>query len=181
MRNARSWVTGVGTILLVLGCISPSLPAESMKIGVIDPQVVLEKTKAGKRALDGLKEFSASRQKIVSADDEQLKQLEKELQAQEAGLSEAARREKQEQFRTKLQNYQKRLQDFNREIQAKQREIAGEYQKKIDQVAATVAQRNGFAAVLDKGNETSLRIVIYYHDAIDLTAQVIKEFDRRNK
>lgn len=181
MRNAGSWIIGLGTVLLVLGHGSSSLCADGMKIGVIDPQAVLEKTKAGRRALEGLKEFSDSRQKIISADDEHLKQLEKELKDQEADLSEAARRDKQEQFRTKLQNYQQRLQDFNREIQNKQREVAEEYQKKIDQAAAVVAERNGFMAVLDKGSETTLKIVIYHSATIDLTDQVIKEFDRRNK
>lgn len=181
MRNYRTWLTGLGTILVVLGCVSLGWSAETVKVGVIDPQAVMEKTKAGRRALEGLKEFSASRQKIIAADDEQLKQLEKELQAQEGGLSEAAKREKQEQFRTKLQNYQRRIQDFNREIQGKQKEMAGEYQKKIDEAAAAVAERNGYAAVLDKGTEATLRIVIYHQDAIDLTEQVIKEFDRRNK
>lgn len=181
MSNCRAWLTGIGPILLVLGCVSLSLAAEAVKVGVIDPQAVLEKTKAGKRALDGLKEFSASRQKIISADDAQLKQLEKELQAQEGGLSESAKREKQEQFRAKLQNYQRRIQDFNKEIQTKQKEIADEYQKKIDEAAKAVAEKNGYVAVLDKGNDATLRIVIFHHAAIDLTDQVIKEFDRRNK
>ena len=35
-------------------------------MGVIDPQVVLEKSKAGKRALDGLREYVATRQKLLS-------------------------------------------------------------------------------------------------------------------
>jgi outer membrane protein len=180
MRRWSSWIIGVGTILLSLG-IGPGVSAESFKVGVIDPQKVLERTKAGKRALDSIKEFSSSRQKIIAADDEQLKQLENELKRQESGMSEVTKREKQEQFRTKLQNYQKRIQDFNREIQAKEKEMAEEYQKKIDEAAAAVAERQGYAAVLDKGNEATLRIVIYNQDAIDLTDEVIREFDRRNK
>lgn len=180
MTHTGPWIAGIGVLCLVLGLV-PRLSAESIKVGVMDPQTVLERTKAGKRALDGIKEFSASRQKIIAADDDQLKQLERELKSQESSLSEVSKREKQEQFRAKLQNYQKRLQDFNREIQVKQKEMAEEYQKKIDEAAAAVAEHNGYAAVIDKGNEATLRIVIYHHDAIDLTDQVVKEFDRRNK
>ncbi|MGH7232587.1 MAG: OmpH family outer membrane protein [Nitrospiraceae bacterium] len=155
--------------------------AEAVKIAVIDQQQVLERSQAGKRALDGLKEFSASRQKIVSADDEELKRLEKELKDQESSLSESVKREKQEVFRTKFENYQRRLQELNREIQAKQKQLADEFQKKIDQAATAVGEKNGYAAVLDKGNDTTLRIVIYSSQSIDLTEQVIKEFDRQNK
>lgn len=160
---------------------SRSLAADSLKIGVIDQQQVLERTKAGKRALEGLKEFSATRQRIVAADDEELKRLEKELKDQDSALSESEKREKQELFRTKFENYQRRLQEFNREIQMKQKELAEEYQKKIDQATAVVGEKNGLAAVLDKGNDATLKIVIYSSSAIDVTDQVIKEFDRQNK
>jgi outer membrane protein len=168
-----------GLVWLGLG---PSvMAADALKIGVIDQQAVMERSKAGKRALDSLKEFAASRQKIVSTDDEELKRLEAELKDQESGLSEAAKRERQEQFRVKFESYQRRLQDFNREIQTKQKELADEYIKKVDQVTAAVAQKAGYAMVLDKGTDATLRIVIYANPSIDLTDQVIKEFDRRFK
>ncbi|MBI4402070.1 MAG: OmpH family outer membrane protein [Nitrospirae bacterium] len=179
--NCGKWLGAAGALLLVLGPATGSLAAEAFKVGVIDQQVVLEKTKAGKKALESLKEFSASRQKIISADDEEMKKLENELRAQESGLSEAAKREKQELFRTKLENYQRRLQEFNREIQTKQKEMADEYLKKMNPVVAAVAEKAGCAAVLDKGSDTTLRIVLYHRDTVDLTDEVVKEFDRRYK
>ena len=97
---------------------------------------------AGKRALEGVEEFSASRQRIVSADDEELKRLEKQMKDQESSLSETAKREKPEGLRTKFENYQRRLQEFNREIQGKQKQLADEYQKKIDQAATVVGEKN---------------------------------------
>lgn len=179
-RAVMIGVTGM-VVVAWLALEGVSRSAESPKIAVIDQQQILEKTQAGKRALDGLREFSVSRQKIVSADDEELKRLEKDLKDQEAGLSEPARREKQDLFRTKFENYQRRLQEFNRDIQARQKQLADEFQKKIDEAVAAVGGKQGYAAVVDKGNDTTLRIVIYSHPSIDLTDQVIKEFDRRNK
>lgn len=164
-----------------LGQADGSWAAESFRIGVVDQQAVLERSKAGKRALQELKEFQEARQRIVSSDDEELKRLEKELRDQDSTLSEAAKREKQEQFRLKFETYQRRIQEFNREIQVKQKQLAEEYQKKIDQAAAAVGEKNGYALVLDKGNDAALRIVIYAHDSLDLTEQVLKEFDRQNK
>jgi outer membrane protein len=155
--------------------------AESIRVGVVDQQAILERSKAGKRALEGLKEFSTARQRIVSADDEELKRIESELKKEDPSVSDAVKREKQEQFRVKFENYQRRLQDFNREIQAKQKQLVEEYQKKIDQAAAAVAAKNGLAAVLDRGSEGTLKIVIYAHDSLDITDQVVKEFDRQNK
>jgi len=44
-----------------------------------------------------------------------------------------------------------------------------------------VADKAGYQLVLDKGSEQTVKIVIFNKDTIDLTEQVIKEFDRTNK
>jgi outer membrane protein len=159
----------------------PAAAAESFKVGVIHQRTIVERTKAGKRALDSLKEFTASRQRIIAADDEELKKLDDALKTQEGGLSEAAKTEKQEQFRAKFENYQRRIQDFNREIQQKQKEITEEFQKKIDESVQAVAEKGGYSAVIDEGDAATIHVVLYAHPSVDLTNQVVKEFDRRNK
>lgn len=155
--------------------------AESVKIGVIQQRTVVERTKAGKRAMESLKEFQASRQRIIAADDEELKKLEDAVKSQENGLSDAAKLEKQEQFRVKFENYQRRIQDFNREIQQKEKEVADEFMKKIDEAVQAVAEKGGFTAVIDEGGAATIQIVLYANASVNLTEQVIKEFDRRNK
>jgi len=181
MMRRGTWLIVAGTLGLMLCQVSGSLAADAVKVAVLDQQMVLDRTKAGKRALDSLKEFRNSRQRIISADDEEMKGLEKALKEQESGLSEAARREKQEQFRKKFEAYQARLQDFNREIQQKQKEVGDEYLTKVKLVASDVAQREGYVAVIDKGNEATLKVVIYHSPIVDLTESVVKEFDRRYK
>ena len=52
--------------------------------------------------------------------------------------------------------------------------------KRIAVATQTVAEKGGFAIVVDKGSEQTIKIVIYSKDTIDLTDQVIKEFDRVN-
>ncbi len=168
-------------VLLALSQPVESLPAQAIKIGVVDQQTVFEKTNVGKRALGMIKEFSASRQRLVSADDEELKKLEAELKDQSSKFSDAARREKQDLFRSKLEAYQRRLQEFNREIQLKQQELTEEFQKKLDEVTQVVAEKHGFSAIVEKGNPTTMEVVIYHHGSIDLTEEVVKEFDRRHK
>lgn len=152
--------------------------AEAFKMGVVDPQAVLERSKAGRKALDGLKEYVSTRQKMLSRDEEDLRNLEKQLKDQESGLSESAKKDKQTSFRAKVQDYQKRAQDFNQELQGKQKELVDDYMKKIGAATQTVAERGGFSIVVDKGSEQTVKIVIYNKDTIDLTEQVIKEFDR---
>ena len=161
---------------------TPSVQAaEAFKMGVVDPQSVLEKSKAGKKALDGLKEYVSTRQKLLARDEEDLRNYEKQLKEQSAKLSDTEKKDKESQFRSKIQDYQKRAQEFNQELQGKQKELVDDYMKKISVATQTVAEKGGFSLVVDKGSEQTVKIVIYSKDTIDLTDQVIKEFDRTNK
>lgn len=164
--------------VLILGAV-PALAAD-FKMGVLDPQEVLEKSKAGKRSLEALKEYARTRQKVLASDEEELKSFEKSLKDQEATLNDQQKREKQEVFRAKIQAYQKRAQDFNQDLAGKQKEMVDDYMKRIAAATKNVAEKGGFSLVVDKGSEQTLRIVIYNKDTIDLTGEVIKEFDRLN-
>lgn len=155
--------------------------AAEFKMGVLDPQSVLEKSKAGKRALEGLKEYVSTRQRLLGKDEEELRNTEKQLKEQAPKWTETEKKEKEGQFRTKVQDFQKRAQEFNLELQKKQKELVDEYMKKISAATQTVAEKGGVALVVDKGSEQTVKIVIYNKDTIDLTEQVIKEFDRVNK
>ena len=166
--------------MLVLASLPAAQAADAFKMGVVDPQAVLEKSKAGKKALDGLKEYVTTRQKLLSGDEEELRNTEKMLKEQISKLSDIEKKEKETQFRTKVQDYQKRAQEFNQDLQGRQKELVDEYMKKIALATKTVAEKGGFTLVVDKGSEQTVKIVIYNKDTIDLTDQVIKEFDRAN-
>ena len=176
----RSRVTSlISAVALWLAMVSPVLSDETFKVAVMNQQVVIELSKAGKRALEELKAYSMTRQKIINADDQELKELQQMIQ--DGKLTDSAKQEKQGQFQAKLEAYQRRLADFNREIQQKQREMVAEYSKKVQAAAQAVGEKNGFVAIIDKGNETMMKIVLYHQPALDLTDQVVKEFDRQNK
>jgi outer membrane protein len=161
--------------------VTTPVQAAEFKMGVVDPQSVLEKSKAGKRALEGLKEYVSTRQKLLAKDEEDLRNYERQLKEQAPKWTDAEKKEKEGQFRTKVQDFQKRAQEFNLELQKKQKELVDEYMKKISAATQTVAEKGGVSIVVDKGSEQTVKIVIYNKDTIDITEQVIKEFDRTNK
>jgi outer membrane protein len=176
----RTRVTSlISAVALWLAMVSPVLSDETFKVAVMNQQVVIELSKAGKRALEELKAYSMTRQKIINADDQELKELQQTIQ--DGKLTDSAKQEKQGQFQAKLEAYQRRLADFNREIQQKQREMVAEYSKKVQVAAQAVGEKNGFVAIIDKGNEAMMKIVLYHQPGLDLTDQVVKEFDRQNK
>jgi outer membrane protein len=155
------------------------LSDETFKVAVMNQQAVVEQSKAGKRAIEELKAYSVTRQKIINADDQELKELQQAIQ--DGKLTDSAKQEKQGQFQAKLDAYQRRLTDFNREIQQKQREMVAEYMKKVQAAAQVVGDKNGYVAIIDKGAEVTMKIVLYHQPTLDVTDQVVKEFDRQNK
>jgi outer membrane protein len=173
-------VKWLGVVFWLVVWVLPVRAGDVMKIGIMDQQAVMERSKAGRLALEDVKSYSATREKIINAEEQEMKDLEQLLQDPNSKLSEAAKLEKQDQLRNKVEAYQRRVQDFNREIQQKQRDMVAEYSKKIADAAQAVAQKEGYTAILDKGNEALLRIVIYYQPGLDVTELVLKEFDRQN-
>jgi outer membrane protein len=176
--SRKKWAYLIVTGGILWAMLAVASAADLVRVGVMDQQLVIEKSKAGKRALEELKAYSGTRQKI-NADDQELKELEQAFQ--DPKLSEMAKQDKQNQFQSKLEAYQRRLADFNREIQQKQREVVTEYSKKVQEAAQAVAQKEGYIAVIDKGNEGVIKIVIYHQPGLDVTELVVKEFDRQNK
>ncbi len=160
--------------------VGPLYAGEAVRVGVMDQQMVMERTKAGKQALEDVKGYSMTREKIIRVDEQELKELDQAFRDPNAKLTDQARQEKEEQMRSKMEAYQRRLQEFNREVQQKQREMVAEYAQKIAAAAQAVAQKEGYTAIFDKGNEALIRIVLYYQPALDVTDSVIKEFDRQN-
>jgi outer membrane protein len=80
--------------MLLLASLPVAQATEAFKMGVVDPQAVLEKSKAGKKALDGLKEYVSTRQKLLSGDEEELRNTEKTLKEQLTKLSDTEKKDK---------------------------------------------------------------------------------------
>lgn len=154
---------------------------DAFRVGVIDPQAVIEKSKSGSRALAGLKEHAQARETVMKNDQKELEKLQEALNSASATLGDEEKKQRQERFSQKFQEWQKRGQEFQAELGQKQKELVQEYMAKIEEATSVVAKRHGFDVVIDKGSETTLKIVLYHRDGIDLTNEVIKEFDKRFK
>ena len=169
------------TVLMLtsLMCLASVLPAwsEEPKIGVIEPQKILEETKEGKKIKASLEDYVKTRQRLIESEEADLKKLQGDL-AQATGLSQAAQEEKEEAFRKRAVAYQRHVQELENEIQSKKREVLGEFSKKIEQVVNEIAEKEKFGLVLDKGENGPGTLVLYSHPSINLTDRVIKALDK---
>ncbi len=162
--------------LVVGGCRSgqPTAPAVT-RIGVVDPQRILGETNAGKRAKDMLASFAKNRQALIELEEKELRRMEEDFVKQGSVLSATAKREREEQFRRRMAEYQQKVTDLNREVQDKQKEVLDGFRDKIESLSGKVAKRLDLQAIFDRGRGGP---TIYSDEAVDVSTQVIEEFNK---
>ena len=161
-------------IAMVAGCASPVAKIEGT-IGLVDPARVLNDSNAGKKAKDSLAAFSKNRQALIEIEEKELRRMEEDFIKQASVLSPAAKNEREQIFRRRMAEYQQKASELNREVQEKQKDVLEAFRDKVEAVVAKVAKRNGLQVVIDKGKGGP---AIYGAQELDITAQVIEEFNK---
>ncbi len=161
-------------LLAVSGCAAGVAKVEG-KIGVVDATRVLNETNVGKKAKDSLTIFSKNRQALIEMDEKELRRMEEDFGRQASILSPTAKREREEQFRRRVTEYQQKANDMNREVQEKQKDVLEGFREKVGLMVGNVSKRLGLQVVIDKGKGGA---TLYSDEGLDITGQVIDEFNR---
>jgi len=174
MKTILLW--GVMVLMLaVSGCKSQTTGPPSTRIGVVDPQRILSETNAGKKARDTLASFTKNRQALIELEEKELRRMEEDFVKQGTVLSPTAKREREEQFRRRMAEYQQKVGELNREVQHKQKGVLDGLREKIEALASKVAKRGGLQVIIDRGRGGP---TIYFEDTVDVSSQVIEEFNK---
>lgn len=160
--------------LLASGCAAGGAKIEG-KIGVVDPSRVLNDTNHGKKAKESLAAFSKNRQALIEMDEKELRRMEEDFGRQASVLSPTAKKEREDQFRRRVAEYQQKAGEMNREVQEKQKDVLEGFREKVGMIVAKISRRLGLQVVIDKGKGGP---TLYSEEGLDITGQVIEEFNR---
>ncbi len=162
--------------LTLVGCTSVDNGGQhASAIGVVDPQRILKETAKGQDLADALNAFMKDRQTLLELEQQELRELENELRAQQTVLSRSARELKEEQFRQKMANYQQKVAELNREVQEKQVELQNEFRGEVGAVVAEIARSRNLGLVLEHGVNSG---TLYHQDSWDISTEVIEVLNR---
>ncbi len=164
------------TVVGILGWVNDTHSAEELKIAYIDAQVVLDRTKAGQRAKETMETYRDSRQKIIDLEENDIKRLQDDLVRQRDILSPEARSDKEKALQKKFVAYQRKVSEMTRELDSKQRDILEEFNEGLLEIVKRVAEKKGFKMVFDRNVEGG--VLLYAPESLDITEEVIKEYDR---
>lgn len=174
LRTFLSVACLVSGLVVVSGCAAGGAKVEG-KVGVVDPARVLNETNAGKKAKESLTTFSKNRQALMEMEEKELRRMEEDFGRQASVLSPTAKREREEQFRRRMAEYQQKAGEMNREVQEKQKDVLEGFREKVELIVGKVSKRLGLQIVMDKGKGGP---TLYSDEGLDITGQVIDEFNR---
>ena len=162
------------TLILVVAILVMSAFAISqVKIGVVNAQEILQKTKKGVEIQKRLEGLQQKKQNELQTKQDEIKKLEKEVLS--PALNQETREKKTLELQTKRKNLKRYIEDAQNEIQrASQKELV-ELEKAVLPLIDQIGKSKGFTIVFDITRPG----IVYYDQAIDITAEVIKAFDAK--
>ena len=169
----------LGVMLALAMAVGVPAWGTELKIGVVETQKILDGTKSGKKIKDSLAEYVKVRQKLLEQEEEDLKKMQDDLVKQGAVLSPEAKKEKEESLRRRMLEFQRKYDQLNQEVQAKKKEVLEEFNKTIEQIVGSIADKEKITLVMEKSGNGSGSGIIYSHPSLDLTERVIKELDAK--
>lgn len=149
----------------------------NMKLAFVDMQAAILQTEEGKQAKTKIeKEAEDKRTSLVNQQNE-LKKLDEEMQAQSAVLSEEAKATKQKDFQAKVQNLRTAQMSFEQEVRAKEMQETQKIFQNLSKVIDEVAKKKGYDLVFERGAGA----LLYASKIEDITPEVVNAYNSKHK
>ncbi len=159
--------------IMMMVVIGANAQAAELKIGMVDFQQVVEKSKPGQQVEATLKKEGERMESELTKDKETLKALKEKLEREAMVMSREAREEKEIEFRVKARNLQEKEQRYRAEFVGKQRKEIDKLRKVVLEIAQEVGKKEGFTMVVSKVG------VLYFDPSVDLTDKVVALLNKR--
>jgi len=151
-----------------------SLALAEVKIGFVDIQAVLSKTKSGKKARAEMEKEIDKKKKEVQTKEKELQKLSQDFEKKAMALSNEMKQKKSLELQQEYAKVREFAAKAQMDLQNRDREIFSPIYEKMKKSIAKVAKENNLSMLLEK-NEQSLS---WTDDALDMTDKVVETFDK---
>lgn len=150
--------------------------SDGLRVAFVDMQRALSESKAGSQAQEEYEKVVKDAQKELNSKKEDFERQQQKYAKQKDSLSQQARTERQEKLLSLERDLKRSFQDQQESLRRKNAQIVGGLVRELRKVVSSVGEKEGFTVILEKGSQA----VLYADNSIDITDDVIKEFDKRN-
>ena len=148
--------------------------AGEVKIGVLDMKRLQQRSANFQVIKEGLKKKYNAFQKKLDGERQQIEKLERDLQKQSMMLSLDAKENKEMELGKLTRHYKYMVGEVTQEMKDAEFEATRKVGKEIEKVVEKIAKKEGYTIILEQGTVG----LIYNDDTVDITAQVIKAYDK---
>lgn len=151
-----------------------ALPAwAEIKIGVVDPQRLLEESPQGKAASESMRTEFAPRQRTLQAQEQALKARQEKLQKDGATMTDDQRVRAEKELRDAARDLERARGEFNDDATAKRNEEMSRLQKTLGEEVRSYAKAQNYDLILT--GET----VVYAAPSYDITPAILAALQSR--
>jgi len=145
----------------------------AMKVAYVDVQRAVSEVQEGKAARTRLQNELQQKRADLEKKRADLEKMKADYDKQAPVLSEDAKRKKQEDLQKAYMDAQSAGQQMQEELSGKEQEAMQSISKRLVQVVAEIADRDGFTLVLDRA------ALLYAPTGYDVTSEVVRRYDER--
>lgn len=171
----------VGILFLSWGLLmvftSLTFAVEPLKIAYVDMQKALNYCEAGKEAKRQMTLEVEKMKKVFAGKQKELEKIKDDLEKRGSVLSENVRREKDRDYQTKLRDLQRLQKDYEDDLRRKDREFTERILKNVEVIIKQMGEEGKYTVILEKNQPT----ILFISNSLDLTEEVIKRIDQKQK
>ena len=147
---------------------------EGTRVGIVDADLVIQDSAKGKAFFDEYENIIKAKQVEIKAKRDELVEKQKDAQAKAASLSDDKKIELSRELERMQTDLKRMREDAERETQGMLNARLDEFRKELAPLIRQVAQDKNLDMVINYGPNSNL---VYFSDAINITADVIKKYD----
>jgi outer membrane protein len=150
---------------------APDAQAENYKIGVVDPNRVVERSPQYEAAGKALQAEVEERERSLRQQQEQITVLQGKLERDAALMSESEMQRLQNDIRSRTRKLKYAQDEFQEDLSLRQNELRTKLGKQVQEVVIELAKELGIDLVISEG-------LVYYSPRVDISDLVIERLKR---
>jgi len=149
--------------------------AADLKVGVIDVEYVIQKSKLGTAAKDDLKKLFDKKQKELDEKQKDLLEVKKQIENPSDMMTEKKKKELLNDYQKGLLELQNSFLENQQALQKKEAELMKPILDKLEKVLTALAEKENYDIIMNRSQNG----VLFTKPEHDMTDRVLKELDKK--
>jgi Skp family chaperone for outer membrane proteins len=175
MKTLCSGLTIVLALALMPWAGMDASAAEQLKLGIVRLNKALNSSSAGQRSKKILLAAKSQKESELKAQEQELKQLQKDLESN-IMLSDEAKAKRRNELRQRQRELRTAVQKAQRELQTQERELTKSVLAELKTIVEAISKEDGFDLVFE---QAASQVILYSRfKMIDITDKVISRYNK---